>query len=117
MENRREDRVPVEKPIALTILGDPEIRLVARVKDATARGIGVITAEALSAGAAVKIEVGDSIFLGEVMYCRPMDKSFFAGIELTQVLTGLAALSRLAEEFREQLRPRSELTPEANLRR
>jgi hypothetical protein len=105
MENRRIDRVPVEKPIILTILGDPEIRLVASVKDASPRGIGVITAEALKAGAPVKIEIGDSIFLGEVMYCRPMEKSFFAGIELTQVLTGLAALSRLAQEFQEQLHP------------
>ena len=117
MDNRRVDRVPVEKPIVLTILGDPEIRLVASVKDASPRGIGVITTEALGAGAAVKIEIGDSIFLGEVMYCRPMDKSFFTGIELTQVLTGLAALSRLAQEFQEQLRPRSELTTGIDVRR
>jgi hypothetical protein len=103
MENRRVDRVPVEKPIVLTILGDPEIRLVANVKNASPRGIGIVTSESLLTGAAVKIEIGDSIFLGEVMYCRPMDPGFFAGIELTQVLTGLAALSRLAQEFHEQL--------------
>ena len=103
MENRRVDRVPVEKPITLTILGDPEIRLVANVKNASPRGIGIVTSESLPAGAAVKIEIGDSIFLGEVMYCRPLDQDFFAGIELTQVLTGLAALSRLAQEFHEQL--------------
>jgi hypothetical protein len=117
MDNRRQDRVPVEKPIVLTILGDPEIRLVASVKDASPRGIGVITEEALRSGAAVKIEIGDSIFLGEIMYCRPMDQRFFAGIELTQVLTGLAALSRLAQEFQEQLRPRSEVTPGTDARR
>jgi hypothetical protein len=105
MENRRVDRVPVEKPITLTILGESEIRLVANVKNASPRGIGILTSESLPAGAAVKIEIGDSIFLGEVMYCRPMDQSFFAGIELTQVLTGLAALSRLAQEFHEQLFP------------
>jgi hypothetical protein len=109
MENRRIDRVPVEKPIILTILGDHEIRVVASVKDASPRGIGVITAEALKAGVAVKIEIGDSIFLGEVMYCRPMEHSFFAGIELTEVLTGLSALSKLAQEFQEQLRPRSDV--------
>ena len=103
MENRRIDRVPVEKPIILTVLGDPEIRLVANVKNASPRGIGVVTSESLATGAAVKIEIGDSIFLGEVMYCRPADQGFFAGIELTQVLTGLAALSKLVQEFHEQL--------------
>lgn len=105
MENRRIDRVPVEKPITLTILGDPEVRLVASVKNASPRGIGIVASESLATGAAVKIEIGDSIFLGEVMYCRPMDQGFFAGIELTQVLTGLAALSRLAQEFHDQLHP------------
>jgi hypothetical protein len=76
---------------------------VATVKNASPRDIGIVTSEPLAAGAAVKIEIGDSILLGEVMYCRTMDQSFFAGIELTQVLTGLAALSGLAQEFHEQL--------------
>ena len=75
----------------------------ANVKNASPRGIGRVTCESAPAGAAVKIEIGDSIFLGEIMYCRPSEQDFFAGIELTQVLTGLAALSRLAQEFHEQL--------------
>ena len=77
----------------------------ANVKNASPRGIGIVISESLAAGAAVTIEIGDSIFLGEVMYCRPMDQGFFAAIELTQALTGLAALSRPAQEFHEQLRP------------
>ena len=105
MEDRRVDRVPAEKPIILTIPGDPEIRLVADVKNASPRGIGIVTSASLAGGAAVKIEIGDSIFLGEVIYCRPMDQGFFAAIELTQALAGLAALSRPAQEFHEQLRP------------
>jgi hypothetical protein len=105
MELRREHRIPVEHPIILTVLGDHEIRLVASVKDASPRGVGIETAERLPPGAAVKIEIGDSIFLGEVMYCRAAGRGFFAGIELTQVLNGLAALSRLARDFQEQLHP------------
>ena len=105
MENRREDRVPVERPVLVTLLGDREIRLVASVKNASARGIGVVTAEAIPAGGAVKIEIGDSIFLGEVMYCRAEDGAFFSGVELTEVLSGLAALSKMAKEFQDQLDP------------
>jgi hypothetical protein len=103
MEHRREPRVPFDRPVALTLLGDREIRLSASVKNASPRGIGVMTAQPLSPGAALKIEIGDSIFLGEVMYSRNAEGGYFSGIELTQVLTGLAALSRLAREFNDQL--------------
>jgi hypothetical protein len=103
MENRREDRVPVERPIVVTVLGDRETRLKASVKDASPRGIGVLTGEAIAANAAVKIEIGDSLFLGEVMYCRPVDGGYASGIELTEVLSGLSALSKMAKEFQDQL--------------
>jgi hypothetical protein len=37
-------------------------------------------------GAAVKIEIGDAIFLGEAMYCRATEDGYYVGIELTEVL-------------------------------
>ncbi len=95
----------MERPIVLTLLGEREVRLSANVKNASQRGIGVVTRESLPSGAPVKIEIADAIFLGEVMYSRAAEEGFFSGIELTQVLTGLAALSRLAQEFQEQLNP------------
>jgi hypothetical protein len=105
MEHRREQRVPIEQPVSLTVLGDPEKRLTATVKNASGRGLGLISPESVPSGAAVKIEIGDSIFLGEAMYCRVMEDSFYLGVELTEVLSGLAALSRMAQEFAEQLEP------------
>jgi hypothetical protein len=103
MENRRNNRIPLERPIVLTVLGDPELRIEASVKNASPRGIGIVAQQPLAAGTAVKIEIGDSMFLGEIMYCRAGEDGFFTGIELTEVLTGLAALSRMAQEFQEQL--------------
>ena len=107
MEHRREQRVPTEQPVILTVLGDLEKRLTARVKNASGRGLGLIASESVPSGAALKIEIGDSIFLGEAMYCKVMEDSYYIGIELTEVLSGLAALSRMTEEFNEQLEPAS----------
>ena len=109
MEHRREHRVPTEQPVSLTVLGDPEKRLTATVKNASGRGLGLISPESVPSGAAVKIEVGDSIFLGEAMYCKAMEDSYYLGIELSEVLSGLAALSRMAQEFNDQLDPTAPL--------
>jgi|SRR5580692_4495291 hypothetical protein len=105
MEQRRENRVPIEQPVSLTVLGDPETHLTATIKNASGRGLGLLSPESVASGAAVKIELGDSIFLGEVMYCETLESGNFLGIELTEVLSGLAALSRIAQQFREELEP------------
>jgi hypothetical protein len=105
MEHRRENRVPTEQPVIVTVLGDSERRLTAIVKNASGRGLGLISSESVLSGTAVKIEFGDSIFLGEAMYCKTMADGFYLGIELTEVLSGLAALSRMAQVFNEQLEP------------
>jgi hypothetical protein len=105
MEQRRELRVPTEQPVSLTVLGDPETHLTAKIKNASSRGVGLVSSESVPSGAAVKIEIGDSIFLGEVMYCETLDDGNFIGVELTEVLSGLAALSRMAQQFTEELEP------------
>jgi hypothetical protein len=106
MEQRREHRVTIEQIVNVTVLGDPETRLTATVSNASLRGLGLIAAESVASGAAMKIEIGDSIFLGETMYCKTMeDGRYFLGIELTEVLSGLAALSRMADNFAAELQP------------
>jgi hypothetical protein len=105
MEHRREHRVPTEQPVSLTVLGDPEKRLTATVKNASGRGLGLVSPEYVPPGAAVKIEIGDAIFLGEAMYCRATEDGYYVGIELTEVLSGLAALSRMAQAFNDRLEP------------
>lgn len=103
MEQRREYRVPIEQSVSLTVLGDPDKVLTATIKNVSGRGLGLVSPESVSSGAAVKIEIGDSIFLGEVMYCEALEGGSFLGIELTEVLSGLAALSRMAQKFTEEL--------------
>ena len=50
-------------------------------------------------GAAIRIEVDDSMLLGEAIYCRRERDGHFIGVELDQVLVGLTELSRTLEGF------------------
>jgi len=107
MEHRRDPRVPTEQPVSLTVLGDPEIRMLSTVRDASGRGLGLLCPELIPPGAALKIEFGDTLFLGEAMYCEGIENGYLVGVKLTQVLSGLAALSRMAEAFTAELQPAS----------
>ena len=49
---------------------------------------------AVKPGAAVRIELDDSIVLGEAIYCRQERDGHLIGIELDQVLVGLTELGR-----------------------
>jgi len=55
----------------------------------------------MNAGQAVKIEMGDTMFLGEVCYCAPAscegNQSFYLGIVTRECLTGLASLHHLIQ--------------------
>jgi hypothetical protein len=105
MEHRRDPRVPTEQPVSLTVLSDPEIRMLSTVKDASGRGLGLLCPQSVPSGAALKIEFGDTLFLGEAMYCETSETGYLVGVELTQVLSGLAALSRMAETFKSEFEP------------
>jgi hypothetical protein len=102
MRSRRELRIPADQRIELTILGEPERRLQGRVTDASTCGLGIATEAAAQPGAAVKIEAEDSIYLGEVVYCRPAKTGFFMGIELSQVMHDMAAWDNVSSYFRNE---------------
>jgi hypothetical protein len=99
MEQRREPRFQADQPVVVTVLSDPEVRLDARVQNASGRGLGLVTAIPVEPGAAIRIEIDDSIVLGEAIYCRAESGSHFIGVELDQVLVGLTELGRILEGF------------------
>ena len=85
--------------MAVTVLGQGEIRHVARVRNASARGLALEMAAPVAPGSALKIELDDSVILGEAVYCRSDPQSNLIGVELDQVLCGLAELGRKLQEF------------------
>lgn len=99
MDKRREPRFVADQAVTITMLRDPENRMPARVKDSSGRGLGLELLSAVPPGTALKIEMEDSVILGEAVYCRKDKDTWFVGVELNQVLAGLAELGRRLQEF------------------
>lgn len=89
------------------------------VVDVSDRGMRLLSAAPMDTGQAVKIEVGEAMFLGEVCYCAATpgvdvignsDKQFYLGVVTKQCLTGLASLHHLiralSPEAVEELEPK-----------
>ena len=99
MEKRREPRFRADQPVAVTVLGDCPSRQSAIVRNASIRGLAIEVASWIPPGSALKIEFDDLAVLGEAVYCRDGTGSHLVGIELDQVLCGLAELSKKLQEF------------------
>lgn len=99
MDKRREPRFQTDQPVVVDVLSDPPARLAARVTNASGRGLGLLTAAPIPPGAAIRIELDDSIVLGESIYCRQEKESHYIGVELDQVLVGLTELGKRLEAF------------------
>ena len=79
MNQRREPRLEADQSVWITLFGEPDIRLHARVKNVSTRGIGLELQGPVAIGSPVKIELEDCLFLGEVIYCRQDEASFLWG--------------------------------------
>ena len=101
MNQRRESRFEVNQSVAITLFGSPDIRLVGRIRNLSGRGIGLELEGPVAPGTALKIELEDALLLGEVIYCRQDEASFYVGVELEHALTGLSELSRMVNAFAE----------------
>ena len=99
MNERREPRFEANEPIWITLFGEPDIQLPARIKNVSARGIGLELQGPVAVGTALKFEVDDSLLLGEVIYCREDEASFYVGVELEQALCGLEQLAKALRAF------------------
>jgi len=99
MNQRREPRFEVEQEIPITIFGEPDIRLPARIRNFSPRGIGLEMKGPVAAGSALKLELDDTLLLGEVIYCRDDGDSFYVGVELEHALYCLAELADALGSF------------------
>src|SRR4051794_33686010 len=115
MEQRREPRFRSDQPVVVTVLSEPIVRLDGRVKNASGRGLGVVTREPVQPGAAIRIDLEDSMVLGEAIYCRSDRDGHFIGIELDQMLVGLTELGRTLSGFAAEI-DAERGTPVAKLR-
>ena len=94
MNQRRGPRFETDQSIWITLFGEPDIRLPARIKNVSARGLGLELQGPVAVGTALKIELDDTLLLGEVIYCRDNQTFCYVGVELEQALCGLGALAK-----------------------
>ena len=99
MSQRREPRFTADQSVRITLFGEPDIRLAARIKNVSVRGIGLELPGPVAMGSALKVELDDSLILGEVIYCREDATSFYVGVELEQALSGLGELAEALSAF------------------
>jgi hypothetical protein len=99
MNQRLEPRFEVAQEVRITLFGEPDIRLTARIRNLSPRGVGLEMQGPVAAGSALKFELDDTLLLGEVIYCRDDGDSFYVGVELEHALFGLGELADTLRAF------------------
>ncbi|MEO8595679.1 MAG: PilZ domain-containing protein [Candidatus Solibacter sp.] len=99
MSQRREPRFEIEQSLWITLFGEPDVRMPARVKNLSARGVGLELQGPVAAGSALKFEIDDVLLLGEVIYCRDDGDTYYVGVQLEQALYGLGELAKAVRKF------------------
>ncbi|MCU1234418.1 MAG: type pilus assembly PilZ [Candidatus Solibacter sp.] len=105
MDQRREARIQANQSVAITLFGDPDVRICARIKNVSGKGIGLVLDAPIAPGTALKMELEDTLLLGEVIYCRTDETRYYAGVELEHSLCGLGELSRMVAAFNSEMEP------------
>ena len=99
MERRRESRHQTNQPVRLTLLGEQPGQnhsIDGTILDFSGRGLRVEVPEAVTPGAAVRLDLKDQLMLGEVCYCQRAENGSWAlGLQMEQALSHLDDLSRL----------------------
>jgi hypothetical protein len=113
MEQRREPRFQADQRVMVEVLSDSPVRIAAKVKDASGRGLGISATAPIPPGAAIRIEIEDAVVLGEAIYCRNDQGSYFVGVELDQVLVGLTELGRRLSAWMEPAETKASIRPRA----
>jgi len=104
MNLRTENRIPVHRPVKLTVLGDKPQEYEALLSNLSGRGLRVIVDAPVPVDSAVRVDLEDSIILGEVCYCEPFGDQWALGLEMEQALSDLRGLCRLVERLLQEER-------------
>uniref|UniRef100_Q01SY4 Type IV pilus assembly PilZ n=1 Tax=Solibacter usitatus (strain Ellin6076) TaxID=234267 RepID=Q01SY4_SOLUE len=94
-----------DRSVAITVFGEPDMRIRGRIRNISGRGIGLETEVPVAAGTALKVELDDGLLLGEVIYCRADGPVFYVGVELEHALCGLGELSLMVNAYRDAFEP------------
>jgi len=101
MNQRREPRLAAEQAVWITLFGKMETRIPGYIRNISGRGVGLEVGQPIETGTALKVDIPDTLLLGEAIYCRQEGDRYYIGVELEHALYGLAELARTLNEFDE----------------
>jgi PilZ domain len=104
MEYRRDPRFRTNQPISVTDLENSSSPQPGLLADFSNQGISLRVPGRLFPGTAVKVEWAGTLLLGEVIYCRPAEEGFQAGLRLENALYDTDSLAAMVVERPVRLR-------------
>jgi hypothetical protein len=84
MNRRSRTRFKTDLTAVVTCSDSPGVKLKARLADLSVHGLSLIMKEELSIGSAAKVQWGDVIFVGELIYCKPQGTEFLVGLKVEE---------------------------------
>lgn len=94
-EHRRHDRYPAYFNVLLTDPAEQEPPVSAFIANISEAGMGIVTPVAIAHGRKVKMQVGDTVQLGEVVYSNAEGDCFRTGIGFPPPASGASGVSKL----------------------
>ena len=98
-DRRSDPRIPTDQPVTVTVLGPSDPSFSATLANFSGRGACLVANRDLPPSSLLKIEMENTLLLGEVIHSRPVDGAFEVGVLLDHALHHTGELSRLAKRL------------------
>jgi hypothetical protein len=95
IDRRTEERDQCNETLTVTLLNTPGTPLLCTGANRSDGGLNVGLPVKLRPGTLLKVEGGDHLLLGEVVWSRPNGEFFATGIKVVHSIWNLSALARL----------------------
>ena len=84
MNRRSRTRFKTDLTVKVSSPDLPGNHATARLADLSVHGLSLIVNRELSIGSAAKVQWGDVIFVGELIYCKPQGKEYLVGLKVEE---------------------------------
>jgi c-di-GMP-binding flagellar brake protein YcgR len=112
MERRKESRVDLDHEVTVTVLGEPDrLPFQAMALDMSGTGMRILSPCTVAYQAAVKVEAGEMLLLGEVIRVQASDRGIILALQLLHSLTSLGDLHRLNQALHWEARDTTPVSP------
>jgi hypothetical protein len=95
MDRRTSPRVTAVRPVKLTLLGDKDRTFDVQLRDFSQGGACIGSATPFACGAPVRLDLDDSLLLGEIVHCRQEGTDYQVGLRFEQCIGRVSDLQRL----------------------